>query len=493
MQPASTDAPHLLHSPSGARWPASDLFVDGIFGGTQHADTRLCQRASPGGGHVRLVRILSSARPNGAISCETCISSLTAGKPYTAVSYTWGSQLTHRPIILDGHRRLVTENLWRFLNHVVRLGRDFPGSGWLWIDALSIDQRSPRERAYQVGIMANIFGGAERVFVWLGPAYNNSHEAMKALSASVIRLQRDDAPLLPWTELAESAFVGLCERPYWRRTWVFQELRAGQNLHLMCGNDVVPCGTVHSKLWRFFRDFLSYDHAGERLARHDCAAEAVRCSPAWNMIKNVSLTKVSRVQTSLWTLLLSTRDLHCTDPRDRVYSLLSTTTSGHQGIRADYEVSVPRLLNIILRNWHSDLRPSSLQQVSEQCRLLADIFRVGRESIFTLSSPDMSETSYDPDRLQDIEWKPETYDHVRIWAEFHNHKHVCRLLQAATDTTGISSNQVRDAIPSNRTLNTTSTARPQPNESYPQTVAQNSGCGNLLRNSLFPSTWSVAS
>ena len=485
--------PHLLHEPLGARWPASDLFVDDAFEGGQHADTRLCQQASPGGDHVRLVRILSSARPNGAICCETCISSLTAGKPYTAVSYTWGSQLTHRPIILDGCRRLVTENLWRFLNHAVRLGRDFPGSGWIWIDALSIDQRSPRERAYQVGIMANLFGGAERVLVWLGPAYNNSHEAMKALSASVIRLQRDDAPLLPWTELAESAFVGLCERPYWRRTWVFQELRAGQNLHLMCGNDVVPCGTVPSELWRFFRDFLSYDHAGERLARHDCAAEAVRCSPAWNMIKNVSLTKVNRVQTSLWTLLLSTRDLHCTDPRDRVYSLLSTTTSGHQGIRADYEVSVPRSLNIILRNWHSDLRPSSPQQVSEQCRLLADIFRVDRNLMYTLSSPDLSETSYYPDHLQEFEWKPENYETVRIWADFYNHKHVCRLLQAATDTRGISSNQIRDEIPSNRIMDTTAVARPHPNESHEQPGVRNPDCRNLLRNSLFVSTWSVAS
>lgn len=492
MQSASTDVPHLLHGPFGARWPASELFVDDIFEEEQHADTRLCQRASPGGDPVRLVRILS-ARPDGAICCETCISSLDERKPYAAISYTWGSRLTDRPIILDGRKHFVTENLWRFLSHAVRLGRNFPGSGWLWIDALSIDQRSPRERAYQVGIMANIFGGAERVFVWLGPAYNNSHEAMKAFSASVIRLQREDSPLLPWTELAESAFVGLCERPYWRRAWVFQELRAGHDLHLMCGNDVVPCGTVHSELWRFFRDFLSYDHAGERLARHDCAAEAVRCSPAWNMIKNVSLTKVSRVQTSLWTLLLSTRDLHCTDPRDRVYSLLSTTTSGHQGIRADYEISVPRLLNIILRNWHSDLRPSSLQKVSEECRSLADIFRVGRKSIFTLSSPNMSETSYDPDHLQDIEWQPANYENVRIWAEFYNHKHVRRLLQAVTDTTGISRNQVRGAMPSNRTPNTATTVRPQSDESHHQPGARNSECGALFRNSLFPSTRSAAS
>lgn len=282
MQPCSTDAHQLLHHLVGAQWPASDLFIDDTFGERQHADTRLCQRASPGGDHVRLVRVLS-ARPNGAICCETCISPLDEREPYTAVSYAWGSQLKHRSIILDGRQHLVTESLWRFLKQAVALGRNSPGSGWLWIDALSIDQRSPRERAYQVGIMANIFGGAERVVVWLGPAYNNSGEAMTALSASVAQFQLVGASLLPWTQLAESAFVGLCERPYWRRTWVFQELRAAHDLHLMCGSDIVPCGTVRSNLWRLFRDFLSDDHGGERHSRYDSAAEAVRCSPAWNM------------------------------------------------------------------------------------------------------------------------------------------------------------------------------------------------------------------
>lgn len=490
MQPGSTDAHQLLHHLVGAQWPASDLFIDDTFGERQHADTRLCQRASPGGDHVRLVRVLS-ARPNGAICCETCISSLDERKPYTAVSYAWGSQLKHRSIILDGRQHLVTESLWRFLKQAVALGRNSLGSGWLWIDALSIDQRSPRERAYQVGIMANIFGGAERVVVWLGPAYNNSGEAMTALSASVAQFQLERAPLQPWTKLAESAFVGLCERPYWRRTWVFQELRAAHDLHLMCGSDIAPCGTVRSNLWRLFRDFLSDDHGGERHSRHDSAAEAVRCSPAWNMIKNVSLTNVSRIQTSLWNLLLSTRDLDCTDARDRVYSLLSTTTSGHQGIRADYKISVSRLLNIILRNWHSDLRPSSLQQVSAQCSLLTDIFRVDHNLIYTLSSPDMSESNYHPDHLQEFEWKEESYEALRVWAEFYDHKQVCRLLQVETHTSGVCRNRVQDDLLSDRSP--TTTASPLSDESHPQTTARLQECRNLLRKGFFSSIWSAAS
>lgn len=488
MPPSWTDAPH---DPIGTLWPASDVFTDDTFEGQPPADTRLCQRA-PVGDHIRLVRILS-ARPNGAICCETCISPLDTPQQYTAVSYVWGSQLKHRPVILDGRQHLVTENLWRFLDHAVALDSQFPGAGWLWIDALSIDQRTPRERAYQVGIMSNIFGRATRVVVWLGPAYNHSGEAMEALFAAVVRLQHVGALPLPWTTLAESAFVGLCERPYWQRTWVFQELRAARDVHLMCGSDIVPCGVVRSNLWRFFGDFVSDDTTGERLPRRSSAAEAVRCSPAFNMIKHVFLANVDRVQTSLWTLLISTRDLHCADARDRVYSLLSISTSGHQGIRADYEVSLSCLLNVVLRNWHAYLRPSSLQEVSRQCSLLADIFRVGRDIIYTPSSPDMPDTIYNLDHLQELEWKQEHHESIRIWAELYDHKQVCRLLQAAADTVGSTTHQVRHEMPPDSMPNTATTVRPHPDESRPRTVARKPECRTLFLKSWFRSLWSVGS
>ncbi|KAM0706171.1 hypothetical protein Q7P35_006720 [Cladosporium inversicolor] len=204
--------------------------------------------------------------------------------------------------------------------------------------------------------------------------------------------------------------------------------------------DILPCAAVRSDLWRRFSVFLSDGSTGERLPRRDCAAEAVRRSPAWNMINNVSLTNVNRAQTTLWTLLTSTRDLHFTDLRDRVNSLLSTSTSGHQGIRADYTISVQCLMNAILRNWHSYLRPSSLHEVSRQCSQLEDIFPVGRSSVYTLSSPDMPETDYRLDQFREREWMLEHYEDVNIWAESYGQKEVCRLLRAATDATRISRN-----------------------------------------------------
>jgi hypothetical protein len=486
MPPGSTEVLHVLHDPGDALWPASDVFTDDTFGRQEIADTRLCQRPSgaPGGDHVRLVRV-SFVQPDGVMCCETCVTSLDPPEQYTAVSYTWGSSLLQRPLILDGRQHLVTEGLWRFLKHAVGLGKHFPGSGWLWIDALSIDQRSPRERAYQVGIMANIFWKAERVVVWLGPAYNDSGEAMKALSASVMQLQCVGAPPSAWTNLAESAFVGLCERPYWQRIWVFQELRAGRDIHLMCGNDIVPCGTVRTDLWRLFSQFLSNDDTGERLPRRGSAAEAVRCSPAWNMIRHVSLTNIDRVQTTLWTLLISTRNLQCADERDRVYALLNISTSGHQGISADYTMSIHRLLNRILRNWHSYLRPSSLHEVNRQCDLLEDMFSLSHNSMYVLSSRDTSEASFSPYRFRDFEWKQNNYEDAEIWAEFYGHTEVCRLRREAIETRDLVRKQIRDDVSAGQVSDSMTTVEPLSHKPQSQRVGRGSERGTVYVKACF--------
>lgn len=432
--PASAKA--LLDDYGNLPWPMSDVFSDDSFGVHKATDPRLCKQP-PGevvNDHIRLVRI-SLVRSDGLICCETYISRLDTPEQYAALSYTWGSPLAQCPILLDGRRHLVPRGLWRFLERAGELDKELPKHRWLWIDALSIDQRSPHERAYQVSIMASIFWKAKQVIVWLGPAYGNSTEAMEALRASEPHSPHVGRRSSKWTSPAESAFVGLCERPYWRRLWVFQELSAGREIHLMCGSEIVSCGVVHSDLWQLFSDFVSGDDTRARLPLREGAAKAVRCSPAWDMIKQIALCNINRVhnrvQTTLWTFLTSTRNFRCTDAHDRVYALLSISTSGHQGIRADYTVPVQLLLNRVLRNWHSYLRPSSLDEVSRQCILLEDMFSLDRNSIYGLSSPDTCGTGSLLDYPRTFELKPKDYMYAKTWAEFYGHEQVCRLLRGS--------------------------------------------------------------
>ena len=179
------------------------------------------------------------------------------------------------------------------------------------------------------------------------------------------------------------------------------------------------------------------------------------------MIKQIALSNTNRVQTTLWTLLMSTRHLHCASTHDRVYALLSISTSVHQGIRADYTVPVQSLLNRVLRNWHSYLRPSSLDEVSRQCNLLEDIFSLDRNSIYGLSSPDTSGTGSLLDYPRTFELKPKDCMHAKTWAEFYGHDQVCRLLHEATNPRGLPCEHLQANISTRHLPNDTKRSMPQ--------------------------------
>lgn len=68
---------------------------------------------------------------------------------------------------LDGERQLwLTDSLHQALQHF----RDPAEPICLWADALCIDQSNDDEKAVQVAMMADIFGSAAQVLVWLGPS-----------------------------------------------------------------------------------------------------------------------------------------------------------------------------------------------------------------------------------------------------------------------------------------------------------------------------------
>lgn len=185
-------------------------FQAGLRVETSDASPELPPEAKLKPGCIRYVRIPPPNTHNEhdtALRCATriCLSSTTV--LYNAISYTWGNPLACRPIVVDGHPRLIADNLHQFLQQASNI----PGRlhSWLWIDALCIDQTNAAERMHQVGLMAQIFGRADEVVVWLGPHHSHSKIAMQALSST----SRDSS----WDRHRPSTFAiwNLCAR--WRR------------------------------------------------------------------------------------------------------------------------------------------------------------------------------------------------------------------------------------------------------------------------------------
>ena len=267
---------------------------------------------------------------------------------------------------MDGQPRRITENLWQFLWQA----REFPAqfSGWLWIDALSIEQSDPWEKLEQVKIISSIFRSAAQVVIWLGPAYGNSDKAMKALADQRTTSPHWKTPRILSASPVGPAMLEMCERPYWRRLWVYQEMRASQMPYVLCGSQHVSLEPLKS--------LLQYRKADERI---ETVFRILKSSFAAKMVR---LSQCAE-ETSLGSILCETSHLLCTDPQDKVYAILNTVSRGHRGIEADYTKPLPELVNQVLRNMHDIGKQFDMNEINMQCLQLGSLFEMHPGLIYT--------------------------------------------------------------------------------------------------------------
>lgn len=115
------------------------------------------------GRSLRLIELLP-AQNNEAIRIRFRIHDVGPDPEYEAISYTWGRPELRHTIYCNGSPLGVTENLYNLL---LMLRKRLPRS-LLWIDAISIDQKSVEEKAHIVPLMPEIYRQARRVLCWVG-------------------------------------------------------------------------------------------------------------------------------------------------------------------------------------------------------------------------------------------------------------------------------------------------------------------------------------
>jgi hypothetical protein len=385
-----------------------------------HLQTKL------GVGYIRYVRILPGFTYD--IHCETRV--FQSGKlvSYKALSYAWGDNfaaytnntspclvssqmwcaLTGEYILVDGRRRRVGRNLHHFLHHASRLPQQF--SGWLWIDALCIDQSDAEERTRQIGIMSQIFSRASQVVVWLGNADVFTDIAMEALSTGKHASWDRTIPLT-------NTIWQLCERPYWKRLWVFQELKLASDILLMCGGRLLPWEPFQS-YWRGVLDHFE--------AVSGDSADKMELTLATSMV----MLRTKPTASSLWDLLRATKNLECSDKRDRAYALLSVATEGHEHIQADYGASISTLAHRILSSKHAITPPASLEAVMDECQFLQEVLRMQPGEMYLYEGS--------CHRPSEVLSRSENVRFWHEWVSFHDHFEVARLLGFVGSISGTS-------------------------------------------------------
>ncbi|KAF2118819.1 heterokaryon incompatibility protein-domain-containing protein [Lophiotrema nucula] len=193
----------------------------------------------------------------------------------------------------------------------------------LWIDAICINQDDTAERSVEVGRMGSIFQLAQRVVVWLGLSSDETPLAFQTLvylgaqtevlrNKSCIYAPEADttwfraAVDLPYSDAEWSAIQDIISRRWFDRLWVLQEITlANSKAVVQCGDYVMS--------WTRLRNALAPLTDKHNLPNARMRNRLRHLESFWDMAQVLTPSEVLR----------RTSGLHCLDPADKIYAILS--------------------------------------------------------------------------------------------------------------------------------------------------------------------------
>lgn len=289
----------------------------------------------------RLVR-LHAGQGDEIPHCSLVVDNIDEASSYEALSYVWGDATITRQILLSDegptvsfstpHLFNVTVNLFDALLHLRLPERP----RILWVDALCINQGDTSERNDQVAMMSKIYRQSHRVVAWLGqsdPAtdflLSNLYQAFKpgffcAECAGEGTAQQAGPPRLTLSSIRK-LLRKLLSNNWWSRAWVIQEIMLASTSTIMIGQRQVDwedirtavelcqetCHTLSSQTQRFEMDYSNVQRALRLLSARQ---------GLWH---TSALGDIVEPRLPLADVLAKFHDVEASDPRDKVYSLLS--------------------------------------------------------------------------------------------------------------------------------------------------------------------------
>ncbi|KAI1746654.1 heterokaryon incompatibility protein-domain-containing protein [Xylaria castorea] len=254
----------------------------------------------------------SSCDHSDAVHCEISVISLAQPEPFDALSYVWGDpSVKEGTMICNGHTIDITINLWTALRQV---WKNWPDKR-LWVDAICINQNDIQERNQQVTMMGEIYSTAQCVVVWLGESTEKCNELFKLLGQKQKDLDDSNYTAEDVWDLSHE----ILSRPWFSRAWTLQEIQLARKAIICCGS-----------LFTDFQIFLRTTQGYNNQRKLDC-----------DDILRVPVLPTSDDNRTLFYHLAETSERKASDPRDKIYCLLSLLPKHLYGfIEADYSLSI---------------------------------------------------------------------------------------------------------------------------------------------------------
>lgn len=266
---------------------------------------------------------------------------------YVALSYCWGTENCLRLFALQDCSIPVFSSLFGAL-----LLASYGGFvGYLWADAICINQSDEGEKVQQIPLMAEVYSRAFEVLVWLGPPFREMDEAtdkaIRSMPKIMDALHKLPKPFklepghclsefgLPARESGVWHGLGcLMRNPWFRRVWTLQEVILARDVH-------VWYGAAHVK-WEYFgfiQDLLN------KTALSYLIRDPYNNQPGYAMSAHLINRARARMEVTNRQYLEATELLThckaraCTHPSDRIYGMMGLINPQvSREIRVDYSL-----------------------------------------------------------------------------------------------------------------------------------------------------------
>ena len=179
---------------------------------------------------------------------------------YTAISYCWGDPSPSDTIWIGEDRYLEINTS---ASEILRVIAAEKTDRYYWIDAICIDQKDLEDKNRQVPLMGKVYASAEKVIAWLGPAANNSDDAIEFIDHLHNTLtemrQQDPAPKIqslpdrPGCGHPSASWIALAhllERPWFQRMWIIQEVILAADVSILCGDKMLTWDRLSNLITR---------------------------------------------------------------------------------------------------------------------------------------------------------------------------------------------------------------------------------------------------
>lgn len=369
-------------------------------------------------GSIRLLLPDPSGEPSGHTWSLQTVSLASSDLQFDALSYVWGAQDEVFPIILDGRRSHVHQNLHTALPYLTRRG-DCNITRPIWIDAICINQVDEEEKMTQIQLMNRIYRQAAKVWAWLGISEHQEKipEAIALLVAfSDLRgnweepsISDEEMPTVlrtvdldRWSPADWSALTHLINNDWYRRLWVVQEAALAQDLAFLCGDHEIACQQMEDVLHEShhlsrvrYVDFQTrdiYSNIGlfsiretvqevqEMHGRGLLSSELVMVS-RWVAYGQTCLRPEDRVlgilgMTDEWSVEIAGMNFHQHSSISALYTRFATMVLGHSDYNNEWwkwlGMAFAFNRNEDLPSWVPDLHHQAPADTSCPCRQVSD-------------------------------------------------------------------------------------------------------------------------